>query len=191
MTLPPPTGRQHATGFVHQKIGSRKVPVVTVGTCDCDVAIAVARPEPIAAPASEHAASSRSEGFRAVKRSTSLRGPATRELFRARRRRLRAIGAPLQVAPRPAIGHEELIAHRRIKAGGHRPAVVDKRHRDTPIRQAGQIGRASHRSDRQSTGNARRGERDRRRFLRTARRWRNFRAPVARAARGRRQCRRR
>src|ERR1700722_8688450 len=32
---------KHAARFVHQKIGSRKVPVVTVGTGDCDVAIAL------------------------------------------------------------------------------------------------------------------------------------------------------
>src|SRR6476661_8554683 len=32
---------EHATGFVHQKVGSRKVPVVTVGTSDCDIACAI------------------------------------------------------------------------------------------------------------------------------------------------------
>ncbi len=133
-----PERRQCAARFVHQKISRRKVPIVAVaaGKGDVEGSLRDAGEAERQRSHSRHGGEWRHE---AASRSKRLRGPAMRASSRSAPL-VAAIGAPLRVAPPSAARHEEILCHRRIKAGHNRPAILDQRRRHRPIGQAGDIG---------------------------------------------------
>ena len=80
MNAPPPTGRQRAASFVHQKIGRRKVPVMTVNAGDGDVATRHARRGQGASASERTRGMTVNGGATAANRSRKPSGPAMRSV---------------------------------------------------------------------------------------------------------------
>ena len=136
----PAVERGHAAaGFVHQKVGSRKVPVVAVAAGEAASSVALRRPARAAAPANGCAASATMPAPLAASRSSMRLGPATRAPSRLAPE-LARIATPLRVAPPPAVARNSSSVAGANSAATHRPAVLDQRHRDRPVVAAGDEG---------------------------------------------------
>ena len=92
---------QRAAGFVHQKVGCRKVPVVAVAADDGDVDLAMGDPRQPQRQRAD-ARQRHHRGMQLGERAQEPLGAEQLRAFEALARAGPAIGTPLQVAPSPA-----------------------------------------------------------------------------------------
>ncbi len=135
---PPRKVGHHAAGFVHQKVGRRKIPIVAAAGGKGGIELAMRDADKPQRQREDFGLGGdlRMQAAQAIEIALGA-GELGAGQSRARAcQNARAV----ERGALPARGQEHLVRHRRINSGELRDAVLDQRHRDGPVGAAGNIG---------------------------------------------------
>jgi hypothetical protein len=134
--LSTPDRGQRTAGFVHQKIGRRKVPIGAVPTCECDIQRTVGDAGEPQRQRMNPRQNLEWRGDRGEAIENPLRPGHPRPCNRLAGTRVkRDIVAGSAAA---GDGKKEFVSYRRVERSEYRPSVLDQCRRDRPVRSPGE-----------------------------------------------------